>query len=57
MGEKKKYKFTVYLKGYNGETTARFEFDNYDDVQNLIGYMIDGSTSIDIKIYKEAVNE
>lgn len=35
----------------------KFVFDNYDDLQNLIGYMVDGSDSLEIAIEKEEINE
>lgn len=35
----------------------KFVFDNYDDVQNLIGYMVDGSDSLEIEIEKEEIDE
>lgn len=50
------YKWTVYLK--NAESYVKiFTFYNYDDVQNLIGYMVEGSDFISIDIKKEAANE
>lgn len=50
------YKWTVYLK--NAESYVKiFKFYDYDDVQNLIGYMIAGSDFISIDIKKEVVNE
>lgn len=35
----------------------KFVFDNYDDLQNLIGYMVDGSDSLEIAIEKEEIDE
>lgn len=35
----------------------KFVFDNYDDVQNLIGYMVDGSDALEIEIEKEEIDE
>lgn len=32
-----------------------FTFTDYDDVQNIIGYMVDGSKELDIRIKREVV--
>ena len=37
------------------KTTQKFVYDSYDDVQNLIGCMIEGSTtSVTFKVQKAA---
>ena len=50
-----KYKYNVGLN-FKGERIW-FTFDDYDDVQNLIGYMVAGARTVDITIFKEAINE
>ena len=40
-----------------GSIAKKFVFDNYDDLQNLIGYMVDGSDSLEIAIEKEEIDE
>ena len=47
-----KYKWTVYLKEGTGYVKT-FVFDNYDSVQNLIGYMMEGTNFISIDISKK----
>lgn len=53
-----KYEVTIDI-GYSEKT---FTFDDYDSVQNLIGYMVEGSDSVRLSIRKvkterEAVDE
>lgn len=51
-----KYKWTVYMKDGTGYVKM-FVFDNYDSVQNLIGYMMEGTTFLSLDIKKEAIDE
>lgn len=55
MKEKKKYEYTVWLKVKDSVTA--FTYDNYDDVQNLIGYLVDGARYLEITISKKEVQE
>lgn len=53
-----KYEVTIDI-GYSEKT---FTFDDYDSVQNLIGYMVEGSDIVRLSIRKvkterEAVDE
>lgn len=62
---KKRYRYVVKLivSSWSIEAEKRvsvakkFVFDNYDDLQNLIGYMVDGSDSLEIAIEKEEIDE
>lgn len=62
---KKRYRYAVKLIvsswSFDVEkkvsVVKKFVFDNYDDVQNLIGYMVDGSDSLEITIEKEEIDE
>ena len=47
-----KYKWTVYIKEVD-KYVKMFVFDNYDSVQNLIGYMMEGTDFISIDISKK----
>ncbi len=51
-----RYKYTVCLKAVDNYVKI-FTFYNYDDVQNLIGYMVEGSDFVSIDIKREAINE
>lgn len=51
----KKYEYTVWLKVKDSVTA--FTYDNYDDVQNLIGYLVDGARYLEITISKKEVQE
>lgn len=51
-----RYKYTVCLKAVDSYVKL-FTFYNYDDVQNLIGYMVEGSDFVSIDIKREAINE
>ena len=51
-----KYKWIVYIKT-GAEYVKRFEFNAYDSVQNLIGYMMEGTTFLSLDIKKEAIDE
>lgn len=39
------------------ETSMSFEFNDYDDVQNFIGYCIEGRDHVVIEMYKREVTE
>lgn len=52
----KRFKWTVYLKNVENYVKI-FVFYDYDDVQNLIGYMMTGSDFISVDIKREAINE
>ena len=62
---KKRYRYVAKLivSSWSIEAEKRvsiakkFVFDNYDDLQNLIGYMVDGSDSLEIAIEKEEIDE
>ena len=62
---RKRYRYVVKLivSSWSIEAEKRvsvakkFVFDNYDDLQNLIGYMVDGSDSLEIAIEKEEIDE
>lgn len=51
-----KTKWTVYLKDGTGYVKM-FVFYDYDSVQNLIGYMMEGTTFLSIDISKQEVTE
>ena len=51
-----KTKWTVYLKDGTGYVKL-FVFYDYDSVQNLIGYMMEGTTFLSIDINKEVIDE
>ena len=51
-----KYKYTVWLTE-NGQPVKAFEYDDYEDVQNLIGYMVDGTRILEISIHKREVKD
>lgn len=51
-----KYKWTVYMKE-GTEYVKMFVFNDYDSVQNLIGYMMEGTTFLSLDIKKEAIDE
>ncbi len=55
-----KYTVTLYEEDYNFETHKyelgkgkQFAFNDYDSVQNLIGYMTEGNKNLLIRILKE----
>lgn len=52
-----KYKYTIFLIGYDNHVAHKFEFYDYEDVQNIIGYMVDGSKSLNLTIVKEEVKD
>lgn len=52
-----RYEYTVYLLDLNGRPVQSFTYTDYDDVQNLIGYMVDGARCLNITISKEIINE
>lgn len=49
-----KYRYTVWLTE-NGTPVKAFEYTDYEDVQNLIGYMVDGARILEISIHKTEV--
>lgn len=51
-----KTKWTVYLKDNIGYVKM-FVYYDYDSVQNLIGYMMEGTTFLSIDINKAEVAE
>lgn len=63
IGKRYRYVVKLIVSSWSIEAEKRvsvakkFVFDNYDDVQNLIGYMVDGSDSLEITIEKEEINE
>lgn len=63
IGKRYRYVVKLIVSSWSIEAEKRvsvakkFVFDNYDDVQNLIGYMVDGSDSLEITIGKEEINE
>ena len=50
-----KYEYTVYLQDAEGNTMKSFTYDDYDSVQNLLGYMVEGSTYLKVVISKKEV--
>lgn len=54
-----KYKVILKVRSYSSElhdyvdADITFAFTNYDDVQNFIGYMVDGRKDLTIKIERE----
>lgn len=54
--KKRVYVLSREESGYE-EARLEFKYDNYDDVQNLIGYLADGSDSVDVQIRREAGDE
>jgi len=56
-----RYKVTLKVKSYNSElhdyveADITFTFNDYDDVQNFIGYMVDGRKDLTIKIEREVI--
>lgn len=51
------YRYTIFLLGFDNKITNKFVYTDYDDVQNLIGYMVDGANSLNITIAKEEVKD
>ena len=54
-----KKKVFVLAREESGYEEAKIElkYNNYDDVQNAIGYLVDGSDSIEVQIKKEEVSD
>lgn len=50
-----KCKYNVYLLDGEAHILERFEYGDYDDVQNLIGYMVDGAKVVTLMISKREV--
>lgn len=54
-----KYKVILKIRSYSSDlhdyidADIAFTFTNYDDVQNFIGYMVDGRKDLTIKIERE----
>lgn len=46
-------KYHVYL--YCAENVIKFTYTDYDSVQNLIGYMVEGSPCVKFMISQEEV--
>lgn len=58
-----KYTVTLYEEDYNFETHKhelskgrKFVFNDYDSVQNLLGYMAEGNENILVRIVKDGEN-
>lgn len=58
-----KYTVTLYEEDYNYETHkyelckgSKFVFNDYDSVQNLLGYMAEGNENILVRIAKVGEN-
>ena len=51
-----KYKWIVYIKD-GDKYVKRFVFNDYDSVQNLLGYMMEGTDFMSFDIKKEAADE
>lgn len=58
-----KYTVTLYEETYNFDkhdyehsNGSKFVFDNYDSVQNIIGYMSEGNKNLLVRIVREDEN-
>lgn len=54
MANTKKYIYSVRLK-MSEESYKWFEFDDYDDFQNWLGYCVHGTQVVDLAIAREEV--
>lgn len=51
-----KIKWTVFIKERD-KYIKLFQYDNYDSVQNLIGYLMEGTEFMSFDIKKEVADE
>lgn len=49
--------YTVYLLDNDGKIIKGFTYTDYDDVSNLIGYMVEGTKVLRFIIDREEVEE
>lgn len=59
MEKTKKYKYIVTLQDIQAhEPLELLQYTDYDDVQNLIGYLVEGTSApIEFRIRKEEIED
>lgn len=53
----KKTKYTIYKMDVDGKAYEAYTFDDYDDVQNLIGYMVHGKNINTFIVHRQEVED
>ena len=52
-----RYEYTVYLLDADGNIIKGFDYTDYDEVSNLIGYMVEGTPILNFCIHRTEVEE
>jgi len=46
------YEYTIYVNGSDGKAVMILTYEDYDGLQNAIGYLVEGSNYVNFTIIK-----